>query len=288
MTSVRQKIKYWKQDCSTKISLKKSLSIFVLTVPINLSLNFSGNLDPSVPEFVFCGYDSGYLEDLSGLAGIGREELKSHDDMEKAAFLCHWTSSQWRHSGSNVPLRGDPVSILNQARSGERFRCVEYSIVMHGILCTAGIIGRVLYLRTADVETRKSGAGHVVVEAYIEKYRKWVMFDPQNDVYAVDRETPLNALELALALENGPDSVEFPTIGRLLRKKYKKFIQPYLYYFHSDLKMKYPQDYPRTQVVLMPMNSKIPEKFQGTRLKEIIIPTNSYPSFYPGQDDFLM
>ena len=251
-----------------------------------MSVSYSKTHDPSVPEFNFCGYDSKYLEELSSLAAISQREAKFHDDMEKAAFLCYWTSSQWRHSGSNVPLRGDPVSILNQARNGERFRCVEYSIVLHSILCTAGIIGRVLYLRTADVETRKLGAGHVVVEAYIERYKKWVMFDPQNNVYAVADEIPLNALELALDLENIPESVEFPTIGRFMRKRYIKFIQPYLYYFHSDLEIKYPRDYPRTQVVLMPVDSKVPQKFQGTPITETIIPTSSYLSFYPMQEEF--
>jgi len=253
---------------------------------VTLSFNFSRILDPSVPEFVFCGYDSKYLEELSFVVGMGNGEARFHDDFEKSTFLCYWTSSQWRHSGSNVPLQEDPVWILKQARNGERFRCVEYSVVLHGILCAAGIRSRVLYLRTVDVETRKFGAGHVVVEAYILKYKKWVMFDPQNNVYAVAYETPLNALELAVALENEPAAVTFPTIGKLMRKKYVKFIQPYLYYFHSDLKIKYPPDYPRTQVVLMPMNSKVPEKFQGYPLNVTIIPTNSYLSFYPGQEEF--
>jgi hypothetical protein len=89
-----------------------------------------------------------------------------------------------------------------------------------------------------------------------------------------------------MALENAPESVSFPGKGRYFRNKYIQFIRPYLYYFHTDIKMAYPQNYPRTQVALMPIGSKVPEKFQGIPLDEVLIPTNSYSSFYPGQDKF--
>lgn len=253
-----------------------------------MPLNFSENPDPSVPEFKFCAYDNEYLKQLADMSGIDLKFSEKQNDFEKSKTLCEWAHSQWRHSGWNEPLKGDPASILTQAREGEKFRCVEYSILLHGILCAAGIKGRVIYLRTEDVETRKIGAGHVVVEAFSKMHKKWIMFDPQNNVHAGIGGTPLNALELGMTLENKPDSVYFPNIGGFFRKKYIRFIQPYLYYFHSDVKMAYPQDYPRTQVVSMPVGSKVPEKFQGTPINEIIIPTNSYPSFYPGQDKFYL
>ncbi len=251
-----------------------------------MSLNFSGSPDPSVPEFNFCAYESEYLKQLSDMSGIDLKFIDIKNDFMKSKSFCSWVHSQWRHSGSNIPLRGDPVSILTEAKEGDRFRCVEYSILLHGILCTAGIRGRVLYLRTADVENRKIGAGHVVVESFTEIHKKWVMFDPQNNVYAEVDGIPLNAFELGQVLENAPDSVGIPGMGRFFRKKYISFIQQYLYYFHTDIKMAYPQNYPRTQVVLMPIGSKVPEKFQGTPIKEAIIPTNSYSSFYPGQTEF--
>jgi hypothetical protein len=52
--------------------------------------------------------------------------------------------------------------------------------------------------------------------------------------------------------------------------------------------MAYPQDYPRTQVVLMPSGALVPVKFQGMPIEETIIPTNSYASFYPEQESFIL
>ena len=251
-----------------------------------MSLEFSERLDPSVPAFNFCAYDGEYLKQLSDTSGIDLKLIDEDDDYEKSKYLCAWAHSQWRHNGSNTPVRGDPLSILSEARGGKRFRCVEYSILLQAIMCVAEIRGRVLYLRTKDVENTKVGAGHVVVESFSEIHKKWIMFDPQTNAYAEAEGIPLNALELGMSLKNAPESVSFPGIGRYFRKKYMRFIQPYLYYFHTDIETVYPQNYPRTQVVLMPIGSKVPKKFQGIPIKEIIVPTNSYFSFYPGQDKF--
>lgn len=255
---------------------------------VGKNLKYSDKTDPSVPELNFCGYDEKYMQHLAELSGIDFRELERLDDLEKAVKLCSWAHSRWAHSGINLPEREDPVVILSEAKQGQRFRCVEYSILLHAVLCIAMIRSRVIYLRTADVETRKSGAGHVVVEAYIREYKRWVMFDPQNNAYATKDGIPINSLELGLNLENDPESISFPTIAKLLRRRYIKFIQQYLYYFHSDLKMAYPQDYPRTQVVLMPSGALVPVKFQGTPIEETIIPTNSYASFYPEQESFIL
>ena len=93
-------------------------------------------------------------------------------------------------------------------------------------MCVAGIMGRVLYLRTEDVENRKVGAGHVVVESFSEIHKKWIMLDPQNNAYAEAEGIPLNALELGITLKNAPESVSFPGKGRYFRKKYIQFIRP--------------------------------------------------------------
>ena len=167
------------------------------------------------------------LQDLRLLSDMLGNDLKSIDkDFEKSRYLCAWAHSQWRHSGFNTPLKGDPVSILSEAKGGKRFRCVEYSILLQAVMCTVKVRARVLYLRTKDVENRKVGAGHVVVEAFAEAHKKWIMFDPQNNAYPEGEGTPLNALELGVALENAPESVNFRGIGKYFRRKYMDFIQP--------------------------------------------------------------
>ncbi|MHB1440362.1 MAG: transglutaminase-like domain-containing protein [Cuniculiplasma sp.] len=252
------------------------------------NFKYSDKVDPSVPEFNFCGYDEKYIQRLEELSGVDFRNLDRYKDLEKAIKLCSWVHSKWTHSGTNLPERGDPITILLEAKCGKRFRCVEYSTLLHAVLTIGRIRSRVIYLRSADVETRKSGAGHVVVEAFIREHMRWVMFDPQINVYATKDGIPISSLELGVSLENDPESISFPTIGKFMRRRYIKFIKQYLYYLHSDLKMAYPQDYPRAQVVLMPSGAPIPVKFQGMPIKETIIPTISYVSFYPDQVSFLL
>jgi transglutaminase-like putative cysteine protease len=113
------------------------------------------------------------VHDLDGLVeGAG-------GDYEKIRRVARWVRGRWEHDGDNVPERSDPASILEAASRGARFRCVEYSIVASGCLNALGIRARVLGLKTADVETRVSGAGHMAVEAYLRDRSKWILVDPQ-------------------------------------------------------------------------------------------------------------
>ena len=84
----------------------------------------------------------------------------------------------------------------------------------------------------------------MVVESYSEIHKEWIMVDSQNNAYAEAEGIPLNALEVGITLENAPESVSFQGIGRFFRKKYTTRIQPYLYYFHIDIEIVYPQNNP--------------------------------------------
>lgn len=167
---------------------------------------------------------------------------------------------------------------------------MEYSIVLHAALSSYGLKSRVLYLRTQDVETRSSGAGHVVVECYLESLGKWGLFDPQFNIHSEKSGIPLNALELQRELSLFSRDLRMmdfnAPVGERFRKEYSNWICQYLYYFHTDLEAVYPPKYPRSQIVLMPIGAKIPTKFQNLPLRENIIPTNSYTSFYPDQRSF--
>jgi hypothetical protein len=63
-----------------------------------------------------------------------------------------------------------------------------------------GIPSRIVGLKVADAETRKSGAGHCVIEAYVKNLSKWVMVDGQVNAIPTLKGIPLNAIEFQQAL----------------------------------------------------------------------------------------
>lgn len=184
----------------------------------------------------------------------------------------------------------DPIQILTEAKEGKNFRCVEYSVVLHAALSCYSMKARVLSLRTRDLETRKSGAGHVAAECYLESFRKWALFDPQFDIHSEKDGIPLNAVELQRELGSSYDSVEMYTFDSPadseLKREYSDWICQYLFYFHTSREIVFPAQFPSVQIVLMPMGAKTPVKFQNMPIPDDLLPTNSYRAFYPGQDLF--
>src|SRR5688572_14288990 len=74
-------------------------------------------------------------------------------DTEKALKIMNWVHNQWKHNGSNQPTKSDALTILQEAKEGKMFRCVEYGIVTASALNAIGLRSRVLALKTKDVET---------------------------------------------------------------------------------------------------------------------------------------
>jgi len=93
--------------------------------------------------------------------------------------LLNWTNKRWEHSGNNTPKESDAISILKEAETGKKFRCVEYAIVLSSALKSIGIPARTLGLKTKDVDKTRYGAGHVVTEAYLTDFNKWIFLDGQ-------------------------------------------------------------------------------------------------------------
>ena len=113
-----------------------------------------------------------YLDLLRSKYPIDSLVSDAKNDTEKALRIVHWVHSQWQHNGSNKPQNGDAVSILAEAKDGKNFRCVEYGIVATACLNAAGLKARIVGLTTKDVETRQYGAGHVLLEVYLNDLQK--------------------------------------------------------------------------------------------------------------------
>jgi hypothetical protein len=159
---------------------------------------------------------------------------------EKALKLNTWVNQQWVHGNEN-PKNSDATSILREAQAGGHFPCYAYARVLNACLNAMGIPARSVGLKTQDVETRLSGAGHVVVEAWIDTMQKWVMFDPTvGGVFEKDG-IPLDIAELKDAMTSDLETIKAvamkpewnnpPCIAWYL----KDFMKKYLFYWDAAL-----------------------------------------------------
>jgi hypothetical protein len=120
---------------------------------------------------------------------------------ETALALLGWVASRWEHGDAHVD-RNDAVECLERVDAGERFACVEYSLVLSQALNAVGIPARRLGLRQASYHVG-IGRGHTVSEAWIDELARWVVLDGQNGLYWEDGGAPMGALELQACQERG-------------------------------------------------------------------------------------
>jgi transglutaminase-like putative cysteine protease len=183
-------------------------------------------------------------------------------EYEKVRAVSRWVRSRWEHNGSNMPEKPDPISILEEAKQGKRFRCVEYSAVLAGALNAVGIPARVVSLLTEDVETRESGAAHVVAEAYLADRKKWVMVDGQWDVIPTLKGRPLGAVEFQRALARRAKGLGVDTFSGVKADGYFEWVAPYLFYFITKFDGRYGVAAARKELVLVPVGAKEPKVVQ--------------------------
>ena len=210
----------------------------------------------------------------------------SKNDIDKAFILMDWTHNQWKHNGNNNSKESNALNILERANNGERFRCVEYGIVLSATLNSISIPTRTLGLKTKDVETTKYGAGHVVSEAYIPDLKKWVFMDPQINYIPYLNGIPLNAVEYQKAIIENKQAIELRNHNGVIDKE-KAFgqinwIGKYLYYFDVsfDSSKNRINCHKKNKLMLVPINAKEPTVFQINSKMTNYLYTNNLNDFY--------
>lgn len=211
----------------------------------------------------------------------------SKTDSDKALKILKWVHDQWKHNGNNEPKKSDAISILEEVKDGKNFRCVEYGIVATACLNAIGLKARVLSLKTKDVETTKSGAGHVLLEVYLNDISKWALLDGQWDAMPVLNNVPLNAVEFQKAISENYIDLEIKTSSDVSKRSYIDWIYPYLYYFNVSIDNTEGTDNSskkkingKTQIMLVPLGAKEPTIFQITNKIDYCLYTNSLRDFY--------
>lgn len=156
--------------------LKQTLFIGLLTLFMGtscLTVDYTNEDSNILADVNWSFFDDNYLKTLKEKYKLTELVADYGTELEKIIKVTTWVTELWDHDGSNTPEQDDPIYILDQVtEQGERFRCVEYATVLYGCLQALDITSREIGLSTANVETRKSGAGHVATEAYLSDYEK--------------------------------------------------------------------------------------------------------------------
>ena len=259
-------------------------------------------------SFEYASPDSPYLTELRTKFRLDRLTEVCRNDVETALTVMDWVNHLWRHDGKNTPKNNDPISILDEVFAHHKqFRCVEYATVTAGCLNALGLTARCLELKTADVETRTHGAGHLAAEVYLPSLNKWVMLDPQFNLMPVWNGLPLNAVEFQQILAEKRHGLKFWSMDELCLndafagsgfgviepsttddagqyvREYIDFIGQYLYYFDTSFSnCRWAVDAPKTgSLMLVPIGAKNPTVFQIKYPLDNMTYTNNINDFYP-------
>jgi len=236
------------------------------------TLQFGGEEDWTPVSSWWLDYPKGYLQELRTEFGLDEAVKDCRTDIERVRAITDWVHNLWEHDGKNTPAESHPLFILREVAKGERFRCVEYGVVITGCLQALGVQTRTLGLKMKDMETRATGAGHVVTEAYLPNLKKWVFIDGQYNAIPFLDGTPLNAVELQAAIADKSPLLSFPGISGN-ESVYKKWIIPYLYYFDVSTPI-------GERIMLAPLGAPKPTVFQQKWPLDVDIFTHSVQHFY--------
>ncbi|MCB2377930.1 transglutaminase-like domain-containing protein [Hymenobacter sp. BT635] len=250
-------------------------------------LEFALTPDATPCPFQFSSSDEAYLVTLRENYALNDIIAGKTTDFDKARTLCTWVHNRWVHDGHVRAKKPDPLSILKEADMGSNFQCIEYSIVLSGVLTAVGIPARAVYLKTADSETRRQGAGHAVTEVWLRDQQKWAMLDGQWDAVPLLDNEPINAIELQKALSTNNPALRIETASNTRAKTYFNWISPYLYYFDTVLDNRFGIKTQPSGVMLVPNGAKCPTVFQRDTPIRRMRYTNSVATFYSRPLEFM-
>ncbi len=114
---------------------------------------------------------------------------------DTALTFLKWVTFRWQHANAHMEV-DDAVECLHRVDQGQRYACVEYSLVLSQALNAVGIPARRVSLRQRDYHVGL-GRGHVVSEAWIDDLSRWVLLDGQNGMYWTSEDgLPLGTVDL--------------------------------------------------------------------------------------------
>ncbi|EDX83519.1 hypothetical protein S7335_699 [Synechococcus sp. PCC 7335] len=288
-SSFQQALLHMRQNLNRKLERARAV-----TEPLRYQdlsgVDFSAEASP---PFLWTEFDCNYYKRL--LAESKAPRLLERTTIDFLGVIAAWSNNLWEHDGYNEPLSCDPLSIIQEARQGVRFRCVEYATVFGGIMEASGYRTRVLWLFTANVAMQDSGASHVVAEVFVPEWHRWIFVDVQWGYIPIGTDNlPLSTAAFRRHLLHHEGAmlynVKSPTSEEDFedeeRKQfYQLWILPYLYMHGALLDQRYKKSVRgREMLLLLPEGKDAPLKFQKNKLPFIWKPTSSLEFFYSPPD----
>lgn len=116
-----------------------------------------------------------------------------NNDFEQLVSLANWVNSRWEHgsSGTFDSTYFDASTVLSQAKNGATFWCHVSAMTLVQMAATIGYEGRLVSLSRSGYISE-----HAVAEFWSNYYQKWVLIDPDFNVWYSENGIPLNVLEI--------------------------------------------------------------------------------------------
>ena len=133
--------------------------------------------------------------------------IKASGQLDLFLKLCDWVHRQWERSVPDPYPLSNAIDILKDIRSKKTGGfCGQYAYVLADVLKSMG------YFNVRYVElwsNRGKNRSHFVVEAWIDRYEKWMILDADHNIYyeIISSGLPADAYEIRRALF-APDKQE--------------------------------------------------------------------------------
>ncbi len=201
------------------------------------------------------------------------DRLSETDAIERALW---WVHSLWKHDPvHSIAEQCASPEIIQRARRGERFSCVEYAKVLSDVLVSFGYAARMVGLSRRNISNPSTGARHVAVEVWSCQHDKWMFVDPQFGLYPTAHDTVLSALELQRAIASSSTALRFTVVDSIaahsqtlvdsVGAQYTQFIVRHTAF--TDIPIL--NDKNVGMAMLVPQDRNEPLLFQGTPLSRI-------------------
>jgi hypothetical protein len=166
--------------------------IFRFVLPLGQRLLGLGPPDERRPLHGFVFEDAARLEPLRSRHGLDAAVAGAGNDFERWVRVMHWARDRFPHAPNpHAPDADafDGVRLLADYREGG-YLCGTIAPLLVQAVTALGGHARRVELRFTP------GDSHVVTEVWSDHHGKWVVLDPDYDVYFTAGGVPLHALEL--------------------------------------------------------------------------------------------